>query len=390
MRRYLQSRPRWLQAGWLFPLVLLALPNCILPAYEYLEAFDPGETEQTSAVMCDIPKYRPFNANVDCATPAEELHLKSTAHAAIGLAEGDSDSLVLDYSPESLTQCSGRPKKVIFHGPYPSGSWLCLNCETQIGPDKKYVDAPAVCVAKCIDLTNAGDDQPAEGALKYCEANAKVATNFTETCYKGACFSALMPDPTFDDPRRHQEPVAWDVDKNGFAQAVDNTVGKPEMTPEPVDGMFDSGAASVQTIESGDAWIEFEAKETLVSHVLGVSNADLPVAGLKLENIAFALSLNYDDSNIYVLENGVNGDPVGKYAPEERFRLLITDNHDGTAKVSYLRLQAGCKDGVPCLNTEIAPPSTTTISYPLRVFAMFRERPAQLTNVTMVYIKKTS
>src|SRR5262245_65303805 len=155
MRRFLTSRPRWLHAGWLLPLVLLALPNCILPAYEYVEealAFDPGEPPQTGAVMCDIPVFEPFDPAKDCATD-EELAaqtFKTRAHAAIGLAEGDIDSIALDFSEDSLSLCSGKPRKVKFHGSFPSGNTICLNCESQIGATKPYVDANAVCVAKCI------------------------------------------------------------------------------------------------------------------------------------------------------------------------------------------------------------------------------------------------
>ena len=161
------------------------------------------------------------------------------------------------------------------------------------------------------------------------------------------------------------------------------------MAPPPVDpAEFDSGAASLQRIEGGDAWIEFEAKEAETSHILGVSNADIPVEGLKRTQIFLALSLNRDMNNIYVLTNGLNGASVGQYSPEKRFRLVIKDMHDGTATVSYVRLtKDDCKAGEACPGDEIAQ-SEGPIPYPLRVYAMFRERPAQLTNVTMVYIKE--
>jgi hypothetical protein len=398
MRRFLQSCPRWLQAGWLLPLVMLALPNCVLDVSPYPEdppVFDPGSVPQTSAVMCDIPKYKPFNVDEDCATDKDIESIQAMSHAAIGLAEGagSDSSIALDYSADSTMKCGGKPRKITFHGSFPTGSTICLNC-SQIGPEK-YADPTAVCVAKCIDLTNEYGPAPEEGAQKYCEANARVATNFTDTCYKGACFSATLPLEGYDDPRRHQEKVEWEVDPNSHAKAIDNSVGVSDMAPPPPpNGEFDSGAASTQTIERGDAWIEFEAKETGVSHVLGVSSAGVPVQGLVLPSISFALSLNYDDDHVYVLENGVPVQMpeldtlwVGQYEATKRFRVVITDKHDGTATISYVRLtEDDCKVGAPCLGTELAR-SETPISYPLRVFAMFRQRPAQLSDVTMVYIK---
>lgn len=391
MRDFLRSKPRWLQAGWLLPLVLVALPNCAFPQYELAEeaeAFDPGPLPQTSAIMCDIPKV-PAPDFVECATDEEENEFKSLEYGAIGLAQGESFSIALDYSDDARSKCDGHPKKVAFHGPFPGGTQLCLNCTAQI--PGTYVDGNAACVAKCVDLVHQDGIEPAEGAQSYCEAKAKVSTNFNkDVCYPGACVNAGTPLLPFDDPRRHQEPVVWSIDPNGFAESVDNSVGKPDGAPEPVNEKFDSGAASKQTIESGDAWIEFEAKEAdMKSHVLGVASDTVSVENLVIENIAFALSLNRDDNNVYVLQNGIPtpGAPVGKYMPEKRFRVEITDNHDHTASISYVRLDEACEIGTPCKKTTLAV-SQGTVPYPLRVFAMFRERSAQLTNVTMVYIKK--
>ena len=159
MRRFLQSCPRWLQAGWLLPLVMLALPNCILNGSPFPEdppAFDPGPVPQTSAVMCDIPKYKPFNADEDCATDKDVESIQAMSRAAIGLAEGVStDSLALDYSADSTMRCGGKPKKITFHGPFPDRLHDLLELLHRSAREK-YADPTAVCVAKCIDLTNEG------------------------------------------------------------------------------------------------------------------------------------------------------------------------------------------------------------------------------------------
>ena len=392
MRDFLKRGPRWLHAGWLLPMVLLALPNCSLDVHGLGDpnapatVFEPGE-DPTSAVMCDIPKVP--DPATECATPADEASLKSTAWAAIGLAEGQQASLVLDYTPNST--CSG-PRKVNFFGKYPDGSHVCLNCSTQIGPMSKYADPKAVCVAKCIDLVNKDGVIPEGGAQTYCEANARVSTNVNETCYGDACTNGGNPIDPFKDPRRKQEPVKWTDFEGAIALGsatggLDNTLTGMGNT-----GDFDASAQSEHLITKGDAWIEFEAKETGVSHVVGISTDTGIASDLAIGDLTFALSLNYDDSNAYVLENGASvAIPVGKYQPAQRFRIEIKDNHNQTATISYSRIDVPCTEGTPCMTKTplgVGQVSQMTIAYPLRVSALFREPGATLENVTMVRIQE--
>jgi hypothetical protein len=188
----------------------------------------------------------------------------------------------------------------------------------------------------------------------------------------------------FVDPRRAQELVTWN-ELLGQATSDGNTLSK--LTG--VTGDFDSGAASEQLITHGDAWIEFEAQETGVSHVIGVrldSGAPDTVAGLA--DIEFALSLNVD-GNVYVLESGavtING-PIEPYTAGQRFRIRITDNHNGTAAISYTRLDGPCMPATICNETTIATQTEPSASYPFRINASFREPGATLANVTLVRIK---
>jgi hypothetical protein len=395
MFAFLKSCPRWVQCGWLLPLVLLGLPNCIYQPYELAEeteAFDAGLPPRTDAIMCDIPKV-PFDGAKeasDCATQEDIDNGYRWAYGAVALAQGENlRSISLDYSPSSIAACGG-PKKIKYEGPFPDGSAICLNCKDVI--PEKYVDANAACVAKCIDLVDAGGVQPADGAKSFCEANAKVSTNFDKgLCFPGKCSEGGTPLMPFDDPRRPQDLVAW-TDLEGDGKLEDTGVSMK--TDGTATMAFDSSAMAKQIITRGDAWIEFEARETMRSHVLGVShekNID-PAADLELEDVEFALSLNYNDK-VYVLEKGIPIQMpqyadlwVGDYVAGERYRLKITDKEDGTASVSYVRVGQPCGDAMKCNETELAK-SAGTIQYPLRISALFREPGAALTNVKMVFIK---
>ena len=262
MADFLKSIPRWLQAGWLLPLVLLALPNCTVDAIGTGPApFDPGPAPRTEAVMCDIPQIPPPGWN-ECATAAEigfGIPLKA---AATALAQSQSNSLALDYSPAATSACGGSPKKIEFHGPFPDGLTVCLNCGAQI--PSTYDDPQAVCVAKCIDLVI--DNHEPEEAVAFCEANAKVSTNINNVCFTNACSNGGTPLMPFEDPRRPQEKVQW-IHVLGNAQAAGPDLSKVGGVDNAT---FDSGAASNQAIPQGDAWIEFEVTENDKSHVIGL------------------------------------------------------------------------------------------------------------------------
>jgi hypothetical protein len=383
MRAFLKSSGRWSRVGWLLPLVLLALPNCILDStgYDYGDdEFNAGNTPRSSAIMCDIPQV-PAPGTGDCADASEVEFGMPMAYAAIALAQNEKNSVVLDFSPAATGACGGLPKKVGFQGPFPDGLTVCLNCASQI--PAKYVDASEACVAKCIDMANQGEFEVAGGAQNFCEANARVSTNFDpNTCFDNACTAGGTPDMSFVDPRRAQELVTW-TDFGGDATALNNNLSKLTGVP----GTFDSGAASEQTITHGDAWVEFEAQETGVSHVLGVKMATGPDTEPGLADIEFALSLNFDGS-VYVLESGavtVVG-PIEPYTAGQRFRIRITDNNNGTASISYTRLDGPCMPATICAETTIATQTEPGITYPIRISASFREPGATLANVTLVRI----
>ena len=251
-----------------------------------------------------------------------------------------------------------------------------------------YADATAVCVAECQDKVAA---YPAAAplppnTLAFCTAQAHASTNFLAIgCFTGQCTDSGTLRSDFVDPRRTPEAVQW-IDLVGTMAA-----GNSLTRTAPATGMFDAGAASMQTIAKGDAYVEFEASESNKSHVLGLSlgaaDTDPSIA-----DIGFAISLNAD-GRFYVLEGGslimgpdINGS-FGTYTVGQRFRVKLTDNHDGTAAVTYARVNGPCTPGNPCPDTVFYTHAGAPTMYPLRVDASFREQPATLANVTIVRIQ---
>jgi hypothetical protein len=394
MRAFLTSSRRRLRTGWFWPLVLLALPSCILPAYEpSTKKLDPGPLPRTSAIMCDIPTVDSID-NVLCATDDEitgDAGVSLTG-AAVALRNGQHKSIAFDYSPEALALCAGKPRKIVFQGTFPDGYTVCLNCQTQI-PDH-YVDSNAVCVAQCQDLIAFGESAtPAAGTQAFCEANAHVSTNFDKTaCFDNACSEGGTP-LDFVDPRRTPENVKW-VDFIG-TEDNGNNLTRTAPTTGPSAENFDAGGASAQVITHGDGWVEFEAKETNLSHVLGLSSTPCyPCNDTDpgLNDIQFGISLNFD-GHVYLIQSGTlligpeADQSFGTYQANEKFRVHVVDNHDKTATISYTRVIEPCTIGSECTEDVLATETATFPEYPFRVDASFREQDATLQNVTLVRIQ---
>ena len=392
MREFLKSSRRWLSTGWFWPLVLLALPNCVLgnSGLPNPNAVVTGESP-TSAVMCFVPKLPDPNNPENCADANQKSIGMSQEYAAVALAQGEHNSLALDFSPDAITACSGQPRKTDVWGQFPDGVTVCLNCLQVITPDL-YPDDDAVCAAKCKELNGvSGGTIPAGGLDAFCAANAHVSPNFDKTtCYTGVCDTAGTPPLDFpNDPRKQQEPVTW-VETVGTSATL-NTLTRTK----PIDGTFDAGAVSDQKIEHGDAWVEFQAKETGVGHVLGVRNdPGGPDSNPGFGDIQFGISLD-TDNNVYIIEGGnVVAGPFGTYQPGERFRVRIKDNNNispHTATISYFRVSGTCTPATICKETPISDQVTPAVpTYPFKVdAALFANATALATveNVTLVRIR---
>ena len=389
MRDFLKPTGRWLRAGWFWPLALLTLPTCGLiydfntkPAHD----FDPGDPPVTGAIMCDIPK---IVSGSDCANDADLAEGVSLANAAIALNLGVSKPVGLDFSPAATAACSGKPRKIAFHGPFPDGLTVCLNCAQQI--PKKYAGPLEACVAKCTALIKTEHEMTDAEVNSFCAVNTHLSTNFDTTCFEGFCTDGKPkpPIPNPSDPRRTPEPLKW-TDLI-HTVAVGSTLSFPGSGPPPAD--FSAGAASGQLINSGDAWVEVAAGEPGVSHVVGLrtscSNVDTcPDMDGTLADIPLSLSLNFDNA-VYVIEKGnVLAGPFPNYTAGERFRIHVVDHNNLTADISFKRLTAPCLPNQPCDEVPLySYPVGKGPNYPLRVDATFREPNASLTGVTIMRIK---
>ncbi len=403
MRGFLKSSGRWLSAGWYWPLVLLALPACAFQTNGIAVpgAFDPGDQPLTSAVMCDIPKPQDSGKSYRCATATDVgVGLLDTT-AAVSLADGTHQNLVLDQSVEATNECGPLGRVTEYIDPFPTGTPVCLNCMQQI--PAKYKGPDDVCAAKCVELLDDEEMEPTGGSVAYCNANAHASTNFKpNVCFTNACSNGGTPVMPFDDPRKNAEPVNW-TDLNGTtAWDVSQDVASPDSNSlkrtAATTGMgtqdFNAGGASKQFITHGDAWVEFSAHENGVGHVLGVRQSacaddTCPDTNYGLDNIGFSIDLNTDD-NIYVIESGPSGmstASLGTYLPTDRFRIHITDNHDGTASITYKKITGPCVPGGNCTETQIDPNVSKGAKYPLRIVSSFREQGAILENVVVMRIK---
>jgi hypothetical protein len=393
---------RWSTSGWLWVVALLALPNCALPVSGIGEPPDP-DFPKTSAVFCDIEVKRECVINESDANVLNAIRLNA---AAVALTTGDSRTFVLDESETARGLCDGKPQLVTMLNPFPKGEMVCLKCGLIGAPPAKYADVNAVCKARC--LFNVGDFVPLPpDPPKYCTEHARASTNtLLNTCFSPACTvggSPILDGPlAFVDPRLTPVPVKWRDGFNAAAIGAGNDLTRTLPSPPgpPGTGPFDAGAVSEQWITKGDAYVEFSANENTSSHILGLTvvpdGCAFPCTDTDPDypGIAFALSLNFD-KRLYIIESGdvlpgpgPNGSArMDEYAAGERFRISLRDNSNGTAEVKYSKVAPGCLPGNVCAEEEIFSHTASIPTYRFRVDTAFRESPATLTDVRVVFIK---
>jgi len=402
MRDFLKSSRRRLGAGWYWPLVLLALPACALQTGGIMvpndNAFDPGTGDRSSAVMCDIPKVQLGGNSTMCATSTDVGTGLSDTTAAVSLADGTRNNVVIDQSPDAVAACGPLGRKTVFFDQFPNGTPVCLNCMQQI--PAKFPDPTAVCVAKCKELVSMQDTAAPVDVNAYCTANARVSTNFAPNiCFGKICSTSGTPLPNFADPRVQAEPVVWSTNPVEMigTQVSGNSVTQISPTPPFTNTYadFQAGDASTQLITRGDAWVEFEANDNTVSQVIGVreSCTDIvntcPDTDPSLNDIGFAIILN-TDQHFYTIESNPtvsNSLAFGTYVAHQRFRLHVKDQHDGTASISYSVVTGPCVPGTPCNEMFFGQQKAPNPKYPLRIDASFREINGTLANVTLMRIK---
>jgi hypothetical protein len=305
--------------------------------------------------------------------------------AAEALVTGQTSTIGIDDSPAALSRCNGEPEAVLFEGPFPQGTQVCADCNAA-------GDAITACVAKCEQLAR-DELTPLPPDLEaVCKPRTRVSTNGTEStnaCYDQACGDDLMVVPGFQDSRTKSEEVVWGDLVGVFASG--NSLTKT--SPTPADPQtFDGGAASTETIEKGDGFIEFRALEGDTARLCGLSNGAPPDTDPSFHDISFAIDL-FKDGRFYVFERGakIGGPDVnqsfGAYTFGEIFRIHFKDNFNGTATISYNTLPGICLSGMPCAENAPFYTSTAIAAYPLRVDASFREKDGRLADVRIVRIR---
>jgi len=403
MRGVLKSSVHLLRVGWFWPLVLLALPNCsFVHGSEVATNLVPGPVPRTTLIFCDVEL--PLQRH--CATDIDIANGIRLAAAAVALNTGQQMSIGLDESPEALGRCGGQPEAVPMLGPFPQGNPSCLN-GFSIGDGATYADPQAACVARCEDMfgtTNSAgnlipDVPPSPDVISYCTAHSNASTNVPgnpSPGFAGGCDPSGVPTMEFVTPatdlRRNPEPVSW-TDFIGTSATGNDLTRTAAAT-----GNFDAGATSAQRLTRGDAFVEFSAAESTLTHVVGLSSVPLGClfpcsdGDPGIGDIGFAISLNVD-GNFYIIESGtiVPGPQVntswGTYAAGDRFRVTVRDHSDGTADVIYSQLIGPCVPGNFCPDVPFYTHVSGPAHYPLRVDTSFREQGATLTNVTLVRIQ---
>jgi hypothetical protein len=402
MRDFPEAGIRRFASGWWFwALVLLVLPNC--SSFSTAPPPPPhlitGALPHSSAIMCDIEKYQ--GPTRRCATSQDLGMGIPLTMAAEKLVTGEGSKVGLDYSPAAQAACgAGIPQAIDFQGPFPDGLAVCVNCGVIPTP---YADATAVCVAECQDLVVNGGGTTPPDVLAFCTAHAHPSTLFpTNRCFDNACTAGGTLRADFADPRRIPEPVVW-RDFIGTA-AAGSSLTRTAPTTGDTTADFNAGAVSTQWIHGNDGYVEFEASETNLSHVVGLAQLDggcaFPCTDTDpgIMAITFAISLN-SDGHFYLLDGGslvmtpdgngrgpdVNGS-FGTYVAGERFRMHVKDRFDGTATLTFSKIAAGCVPGHRCLET-VFYTHEGSAAYPLRVDTSFRERNATLANVSIVRVQ---
>jgi hypothetical protein len=393
MRDFLKTGVRLGRTHWFWPLALLTLPNCSFHVNGLPSNFKQSDGPYNSVIFCDIEektgRHCPVSqAEIDSGVPL--------AAAATALATGRTSDHALDFSPDALARCAGKPEVVTFAGPFPEGFPVCMNCSADVGPAKLYPDEASVCQTKCWDL-NGSDVPPTADTTAFCAAHASISTNFAPTlgslCLDGACLDAGTLRNDFVDPRRPPDPVIWgDLIGTATSGIAGNTLTRSAATT----GNFDAGAASTELITKGDAYVEFTANETNTARLGGLSEGPPPDNNPDFISIGWAIDL-FKDGCVYIFESGVKQpgsvatcatpQAFAGYMAGQKFRVNVTDNNDAghTATISYALVTASCSPGMPC-PTSVLYTSPTPAHYPLRVDSSFREQGGTLGDVNLVRI----
>ena len=391
MRTFLTGRVRRLDVNWFWALALLALPGCGLSdagsASYPTSNVNAGPEPHNDVIFCQIEKSR-HCANANEITTIGNLTL---AAGAAALRVKQSSTKALDYS---TTACApGIPEVVEFYGTFPEGVAVCANCgEEGVTRDT----ALNVCIQQCDDLKDPGQVPATADTDTYCTLHSKIAINALDPKF---CFSADTCSNAHDAflvERRTPEDVIWT-----HQVGVSDFGGKNSLarTADDAAGLFDAGADSDQEIDispaHGDGYVEFTATAPGPTRVLGLRQGPGDL-NPEYQPIDFAISL-FEDC-VYVFEKGTNVGatiPAGRndcsvpgnletFGKDDKLRISVKNNFNGTATVSYAKLTGSCTTDIPCVPFY---EHTTPTPANLRVDTSFKEKGGEFDNVVLVRIR---
>ena len=389
--------------------VLLALPACssfeaAIPPADPTKP-DPGTNlvrgaePRDRAIFCDIARER------RCATASDLQFGIPLADAAVALDAGrnSAGNIALDYSLDARNACGGGPQAIVFHGPYPTGTQVCLNCSV-IGSGAPYPTPLEACRAQCQDLVfgpPAPDGSvravvpPSPDTIASCIAGTRVSTNVSAECSGILCTRDGSAPLSAIDPRRLAQAVNW-VDRIGVATVAGSPTDLIGRLTEPT-GNFDAAAVSAQWINGGNAWVELSLSRTDRAVTFGLSEKPSGAENDPgRDNIHFGLAFG-PDGLVYVRVKGLVIAPPGfeswgPYAVGEKFRISVRENPPvliglTNATVSFARVPAGCAPGADCPIVPFYTHETASAEYPMRVKVSFRDRDVLVGDTRMVYIR---
>jgi hypothetical protein len=405
MRDYFAARLRWLRVNWLLPLALLMLPACGLPtsggcidcgcdncADEGGPNLDPGPEPLDNAVFCDIetPGGRTCASDALIADP-DVVRLSQGAEA---LVVSLGSSIALDYSADALARCGGKPEAVEFYNNFPDGTPICVNCSAVATTS---TDATKLCIAQCEDFSSEG--APVDSNLEAdCTKRSHLSINAAtpKFCFEGACADAGEFLNTWGN-RRDPEAVTWQGLTSNMT-ANDNTLTKNATGTDT----FDAGAASNETITTGDGYVEFTASG-LTTRMIGLSAGDVDLDS-GYTTIDYGLDL-FKDGCVYVFEKGVQkpgplklgdaGNPCTvdgawlTYQDGDKFRVSVTDTKDGSGfgVIGYVQVTPSCTTSLDCPSFYDSA-SLAAYSSHLRVDTSFHDDNAKIENIVLVRIRQ--
>ena len=162
------------------------------------------------------------------------------------------------------------------------------------------------------------------------ESNETFSVNLTSPVGATLADGQGIATITNDDVAAAPQPITW-------TSLVGVTASGNSLTDISATGV-NAGAASTQSITSGDGYVEFVASETTTNRLLGLSNGN---SNASYPDVDFGIALG-SGAPIYILEKGVSRGSFGTYRSGDIFRVAVVGgvvNYSKNGTVFYTSTQ---------------------------------------------------